>query len=253
MGEEVGFWPKIGQGAILVLPILIVAYAVGLGIEFAFCIAKQEQVNEGFLVSGMLIPLIMPVDVPLWMVAVGTAFAVIIGKECFGGTGMNVLNVALTCRAFLFFAYPTDMSGNKVWVNTGGPETAAVDGHTGETFLAQAANAESGPVEFYVREGTKGGPEAIEASFSDMVMGTIPGSIGETSVIAIAIGAFILLWTGIGSWRIMLSCLLGGIAMSGIFNWVHSAADVSPFLGHGRFHVRSRLHGHRPGNCCPDQ
>lgn len=258
MGEEATFLEKIGKGSILVLPIVIVSYAVGLGIEFAFCIAKQEQVNEGFLVSGMLIPLIMPVDVPLWMVAVGTAFAVIIGKEVFGGTGMNVLNVALTARAFLFFAYPTDMSGNKVWVNTNsGPltsSTAPIDGHSGETLLAQAANATPGLLdqtkeldgqtkqsEVFVNQAgdvigksSEQAGEAVanmNATFMDAVIGTIPGSVGETSVIAIAIGAFVLLWTGIGSWRIMLSCLFGGIFMAGIFNWVYSLADVSPFLG----------------------
>lgn len=228
MGEEVGFWDKIAKGALLVLPIVIVSYAVGLTIEFAFCIAKQEQINEGFLVSGMLIPLVMPVDIPLWMVGVGTAFAVIIGKEVFGGTGMNVLNVALTCRAFLFFAYPTRMSGNEVWVNTNeGPLTSsasAVDGHTGETFLAQAANTKEGSVQFYDTAGQN--YESVEATFSDALIGTIPGSIGETSVIACAIGAFVLLWTGIGSWRIMLSTLLGGIAMAGIFN----AVAVNPFM-----------------------
>lgn len=228
MGEQATFLEKIGQGALLVLPIVLVSYGVGLTIEFAFCIAKQEQINEGFLVSGMLIPLIMPVDVPLWMVAVGTAFAVIIGKEVFGGTGMNVLNVALTCRAFLFFAYPTKMSGNNVWVNTNsGPLTsskAAVDGHTGETFLAQAANTQEGQVQFVNQAGEQ--YKSVEATFMDSVIGTIPGSIGETSVIAIAIGAFVLLWTGIGSWRIMLSTLLGGIAMAGIFN----AVAVNPFM-----------------------
>lgn len=225
MGEEVEFVDKILKGAILVLPIVIVSYVVGLTIEFAFCIAKQEQINEGFLVSGMLIPLVMPMDVPLWMVAVGTAFAVIIGKEVFGGTGMNVLNVALTARAFLFFAYPTEMSGNKVWVNTNdGPLTsseAAIDGHTGETFLAQAANTKEGAVQFVDQAG-----QPVEASFMDALIGTVPGSIGETSVIACLIGAFVLIWTGIGSWRIMFSTLLGGIAMAGIFN----AFAVNPFM-----------------------
>ena len=138
LGE--GFWQKFGFGALKVLPIVVVSYAVGLGIEFIFCGINKHPIQEGFLVSGMLIPLVMPVDVPLWMVAVGTAFAVVIGKEVFGGTGMNVLNVALTARAFLFFAYPTMMSGDKVWVNTSAADgQAVVDGFSGATSLGHAA------------------------------------------------------------------------------------------------------------------
>lgn len=214
IGETASFGEMFLFGMLKVLPLVIVSYGVGLGIEFIFCIAKSHAINEGFLVSGMLIPLCMPVDVPLWMVAVATAFAVVIGKEVFGGTGMNILNVALTARAFLFFAYPTKMSGNKVWVNTA--EGSPVDGFTGETLLAQATST---PVQEFADTAGNTYP-SVQASFMDAVIGFIPGSIGETSVIACLIGAGLLLWTGIGSWRIMLSALAGGVVMGLIFNLV---------------------------------
>jgi len=216
LGE--GLMEKFIFGAIRVLPIVVVSYAVGLGIEFAIAIKNNHSVNEGYLVSGMLIPLVLPSEIPLWMVAVATAFAVIIGKEVFGGTGMNILNPALTARAFLFFAYPTKMSGNAVWI----PQEsgmAGVDGYTGETLLSQAYNAPVG-AEFggvaYDAAGQQYGSlaDTMWASF----WGWIPGSIGETSVFAILIGAAILIFTGIGSWRIMLSFLVGGLTMSMIFN-----------------------------------
>lgn len=211
LGETVTFWDQFLFGAIKVLPIVIVSYVVGLSIEFAFCVIKKHQINEGFLVSGMLIPLIMPIDIPLWMVAVSTAFAVVIGKEVFGGTGMNILNPALTARAFAFFAYPTYMSGDKVWINTATEAgQAVVDGHSGATALGELA----------VTGTTSYSP-------MEMFIGTIPGSIGETSVIAILIGAAILLYTGIGSWRIMLSGLLGATVMGLIFNAVAPYA-ISP-------------------------
>ena len=184
---------------------VVVSYVSGLTVEFIFATMRKHSVNEGFLVSGMLIPLVMPVDVPLWMVAVSTIFAVIFGKEVFGGTGMNIFNPALLARAFLFFAYPKFMSGNEVWINTAGAEgTAVVDGFTGETPLAEAIT---------------GGIHSIP-SFMESFIGTIPGSIGETSALACLIGAAILIYTGIGSWRIMLSVLIGGICMAGIFNAV---------------------------------
>ncbi len=199
---DVTFWDQFLFGAIKVLPLVIVSYAVGLGVEFAFCVIKKHQINEGFLVSGMLIPLIMPVDIPLWMVALSTIFAVVIGKEVFGGTGMNILNPALTARAFAFFAYPAYMSGDKVWINTSTEAgQAVIDGHSGATALGQMAA--TGKTDY---------------SVMDALIGTVPGSIGETSVIAILIGAAILLFTGIGSWKIMLSGLLGAIAMGLIFN-----------------------------------
>jgi len=217
LGQEATFGDIFLFGMLKVLPLVIVSYGVGLGVEFIFCIAKSHAINEGFLVSGMLIPLIMPVDVPLWMVAVATAFAVVIGKEVFGGTGMNILNVALTARAFLFFAYPTKMSGNKVWVNTA--DGSPVDAYTGETLLAQATST---PVEKFTDiSGTM--YAGIDQSFIDSVIGLIPGSVGETSVIACLIGAALLMWTGIGSWRIIFSALLGGAVMGLIFNWVGPA------------------------------
>ncbi len=211
LGETVGFWDQFLFGAVKVLPMVVVSYAVGLGVEFAFCVIKKHQINEGYLVTGMLIPLIMPVDIPLWMVALSCIFAVVIGKEVFGGTGMNILNPALTARAFAFFAYPTYMSGDKVWINTSTQAgQSVVDGYSGATALGDLA--------------VKG-----ETSLQpiDMFLGTIPGSIGETSTVAILIGAVMLLWTGIGSWRIMLSALLGGTAMGLIFNWFAPYA-ISP-------------------------
>ncbi|MGY8987821.1 MAG: NADH:ubiquinone reductase (Na(+)-transporting) subunit B [Flavobacteriales bacterium] len=180
-----------------ILPLIIVSYGVGLGIEFAFAISRGHSVNEGYLVTGMLIPLIMPVDIPLWMLGVSVAFAVIIGKEVFGGTGMNILNPALTARAFLFFAYPSFISGDKVWVNAEG-----VDGFSMATPLADlAANI---PVDM-----------SLVGSF---FIGTIPGSVGETSFIATMIGAAILLISGIASWRTMISVFVGGYIMGLLFN-----------------------------------
>jgi Na+-transporting NADH:ubiquinone oxidoreductase subunit B len=216
-GLAEGLMDKMMFGAIKVLPIVIVSYGVGLGIEFLFGIIKNHSINEGYLVSGMLIPLCLPTEVPLWMVAVATAFAVVIGKEVFGGTGMNILNPALTARAFLFFAYPTKMSGNAVWIPTEG--IATVDGYTGETLLSQAYNADKG-VDFGSLAYDAGGQQygSITDTMWASFWGWIPGSIGETSAFAILIGAVILLATGIGSWRIMLSFLIGGLAMSGLFN-----------------------------------
>jgi Na+-transporting NADH:ubiquinone oxidoreductase subunit B len=190
-------------GAIKVMPIVILSYAVGLGVEFTFAIIRKHQVNEGFLVTGMLIPLILPVDIPLWMVAIATIFAVVIGKEVFGGTGMNILNPALTARVFLFFAYPTKMSGTDVWVNTQVQKgQQVVDGFSGATPLGDAASGFSDKI------------PGVWQSF----VGIIPGSIGETSALACLIGAAILIYTGIGSWRIILSVFVGGFVMATIFN-----------------------------------
>lgn len=203
LGTDASFTDNFLFGASKVLPLVIVSYVSGLTVEFIFAIVRKHQVNEGFLVSGMLIPLVMPVDVPLWMVAVSTVFAVIIGKEVFGGTGMNILNPALTARAFLFFAYPTKMSGNEVWVNTSRPEgQPLVDGYSGATPLGDAA---------------AGFGDKIPGIWESFI-GTIPGSVGETSALACLIGALILLYTGIGSWRIILSVFAGGFVMAAIFN-----------------------------------
>ncbi len=202
-------------GAIKVLPIVIVSYISGLTVEFIFAIIRKHTINEGFLVSGMLIPLVMPVDVPLWMVAVSTVFAVIIGKEVFGGTGMNILNPALTARAFLFFAYPTKISGNEVWINTSSEDgKKVVDAYSGATPLGDAAAGLADKI------------PGIWESF----IGIIPGSIGETSALACLIGAAILLYTGIGSWRIMLSVFAGGYIMALIFNLfgLNTLMQISP-------------------------
>ena len=199
IGESFTLMSAFTFGALKMLPLIIVSYAVGLGIEFAFAILRGHSVNEGYLVTGMLIPMVMPIDVPLWMLAVSVVFAVIIGKEVFGGTGMNILNPALTARAFLFFAYPSFMSGDKVWVNTDG---GAVDGFSGATPLADlAANI---PLDM-----------SLIGSFFN---GTIAGSVGETSFVAIMIGAVILLVTGIASWRTMISVFAGGFIMGLLFN-----------------------------------
>ena len=216
-GLDWGFWNIVLYGLVKVLPLYIVAYLVGLGIEFVSAQIQGHEVNEGYLVSGMLIPLIVPVDVPLWMLAIAVAFAVIIGKEVFGGTGMNIWNPALLTRAFLFFSYPSRMSGETVW--TGGvtrymaegqawwPGNGLVDGFSGATPLANPTLAN------------------LEPQFMDMVLGTIPGSVGETSVIAILIGAFILIWTGVASWKIMLSSVVGGLAI-GYLGYAVGATDL---------------------------
>lgn len=190
-------------GFLAILPKILVSYIVGLGIEFAWAQWKDEEIQEGFLVSGILIPLIVPVNCPLWILAIAVAFAVIIGKEIFGGTGMNIFNPALLCRAFLFFAYPTKMSGDQVWVANEsilGFGNTLPDGFTAATPLGQ------------IGQGAD-----VTASLSDMIFGFIPGSIGETSVIAIALGAILLLWTGIASWKTMLSVFVGGGLMACCF------------------------------------
>ena len=212
---------KLIVGAIKVIPLIVVSYGTGLGIEFVIAGMNGHSINEGFLVSGMLIPLIMPVDVPLWMVAVATAFAVLIAKEVFGGTGMNILNVALTARAFLFFAYPKQMSG-EIWIHdvmaskTGG---LLADGYTGATALGHLANTVGQPVNGEISSGVMsmfadGGMFSLMNCF----IGSIPGSVAETSALAALIGAAILIWTGIGSWRIISSFIVGGLVMGVIFN-----------------------------------
>ena len=207
-GVTGSFIELFAYGFLAVLPKIIVSYVVGLGIEFVVAQWKNEEIQEGFLVSGILIPMIVPVDCPLWTLAVATAFSVIFAKEVFGGTGMNVFNVALITRAFLFFAYPTKMSGDSVWIPGDtifglGGETF-VDGFSGATALGVASTATD--------------PNGYLPFSWDMVTGLIPGSIGETSVIAIALGAILLLWTGIASWKTMFSVFVGGAFMGWIFN-----------------------------------
>ena len=306
-----GFWDKVGAGLIRVLPFVAVSYGVGLGIEFIFCVKNQHGIHEGFLVSGMLIPLIMPAETPLWMVGVATAFAVVIGKEVFGGTGMNILNVALVARAFVFFAYPASIIGDEVWIprhfdddkvvmayyeeasmetgvegfvknatvlNIDGEKVGeikdyklvdGVDAYTGATSLAHAAltskmqkqiNSNEEAIESNkeliaqmegkslsetdqgILDQIKGDVEEktqeIEVlkeaqqisigkvtSMEDSFIGFEPGSIGETSVVAILLGAILLILTGIGSWQIMFSMVIGGLAMGYLLN----AADMNPF------------------------
>ena len=201
--EQASFFSIFFYGFLAVLPKILVSYIVGLGIEFAWAQWKGEEIQEGYLVSGIIIPLIVPVNCPLWILAIACAFAVIFAKEIFGGTGMNIFNVALVARAFLFFSYPQKMSGDTVWVASEkifGLGYNLPDGFTAATPLAQIGQ----------------GGQAT-ASLCDMITGFIPGSIGETSVIAIAIGAFILLWTGIASWKTMLSVFIGGAAMAFVF------------------------------------
>ena len=197
-GETFSTFDAFLHGSYKILPMIAVSYIVGLGIEFAFAVFRGHQVNEGYLVTGLLIPMIMPVDIPLWMVGVSVAFAVLIGKEAFGGTGMNILNPALTARAFAFFAYPTYMSGNQVWVS----EASNVDGVSGETILGMLAAGNS--------------PE--QYSVIEMFIGSIPGSIAETSTLMVLIGAAILIYTGVGSWRIMVGSIIGAAVTGFLFN-----------------------------------
>ena len=219
--DTVGIFDIILTGALVVLPLVVVSYASGLFVEFIFCIRNGHAIQEGFLVSGMLIPLIMPADVPLWMVALATIFAVIIGKEVFGGTGMNILNVALTARAFLFFAYPTKMSGDKVWI-TGYEDMKnagdLVDGSSGATALGDLASTIKTVDPEVSSSVAKSVAEGGSFDFMNAFLGFIPGSVGETSALMCLIGGALLLWTGIASWRIMISFFAGGFIMAFILN-----------------------------------
>ena len=208
--SSTGFLEIFLYGLIKVLPVIAVSYIVGLGIEFVFAQKRGHGIHEGFLVSGILIPMVMPIETPLWMIAVATAFAVILGKEVFGGTGMNIWNPALIARAFLFFAYPAQMSGESVWVSLKDSDKL-VDGFSGATPMAQAA---AGNID--------------NISVADAFFGFIPGSIGETSTLAILLGAIILIVTGIGSWKIMVSVIAGGSVMGLILNAVSGSAGLSP-------------------------
>lgn len=226
---QTGFWMTFLFGFLAVLPKIIVSYVVGLGIEFAVAQMRGHEIQEGFLVSGILIPMIVPIDTPLWMIAVATAFAVIFAKEVFGGTGMNVFNVALITRAFLFFAYPSKMSGDSVFVRTsdtfGLGAGQVVEGFSGATPLGQVATytAANGDLTLVNILGEK-------ISTLDSFLGLIPGSIGETSTLAILIGAAILLFTGIANWRIMFSVFVGGLFMGYIANLFASPTYPGSFL-----------------------
>ena len=202
------FWSmeNFSLGAWKVLPLVLISYGVGLGVEFLFAVIKGHEVEEGFLVTGMLVPLIVPIDIPLWMLTVAVIFGVVIGKEVFGGTGMNILNPALTIRAFLFFAYPTWMSGDKVWVSGAVESIGQPDAISGETILGSLAQGNS-----------------VGYDIMDMFYGFIPGSVGETSTLLILLGGLFLIFTKIGSWRIMLSSVLGALGMGLIFNGIISA------------------------------
>lgn len=211
VGLDASFFTKFFYGLLAVLPQIVVSYVVGLGIEFAVAQIKKEEVSEGFLVTGILIPMIVPVDTPLWMIAVATAFAVVFAKEVFGGTGYNIFNVALIARAFLFFSYPSKMSGDQVWVRTadtfGMGKGSVIDAYSGATPLGQIATSDAASFGEFTFRGITGQPLSI----SDMFFGFIPGSVGETSTLAILLGALLLIVTDVGSWKTMLSVFLGGL------------------------------------------
>ena len=222
LGQESSFWPTFFYGFLSVLPQIVVSYAVGLGIEFIIAQLKHEEIQEGFLVTGILIPMIIPVETPLWMIAVATAFAVVFAKEVFGGTGYNVFNVALITRAFLFFSHPAAMSGDSVWVRLGstfglGGEGKVVDGFTGATPLGQIAAGNVADI-----HNTLGNP----LTDWDAFLGFLPGSVGEVSTLAILIGACILIFTGIASYKIMVSGVVGVIAMASLFNAIGTTAAM---------------------------
>lgn len=216
VGDPTNVLACIVHGALYYLPVVVVTLAVGGAIEAAFSIVRKHDINEGFLVTWMLFPLILPPTIPLWQVGAGIAFGVLVGKEIFGGTGMNVLNPALTARAFLFFAYPAEISGDKVWIAA----NTSTDGYSGATFLAQGA--EGGLPE--ILGGTQGG-----ITWMDAFLGTIPGSMGETSALACLIGAVILLVTRVASWRIILAATLGSFLAAGGLNLI--ASETNPLLG----------------------
>jgi Na+-transporting NADH:ubiquinone oxidoreductase subunit B len=210
LGETFWTWDNLVIGLWKVLPLVVVSYGVGLLIEFIFAVIKGHEVEEGYLVTGMLVPLIVPIDLPLWMLAVAVAFGVVIGKEVFGGTGMNILNPALTIRAFLFFAYPTWMSGDKVWVHGAVERAGTADAISGETILGSYAQNQE-----------------VVYNYADMFFGLIPGSVGETSKLLIIFGALFLIFTKVGSWRIILSTVTGALAMGLIFNSVVDAGLIT--------------------------
>lgn len=228
-GESLSLLPVIITGLKYVLPLILVSYTVGGLIEGAFALVRRHEINEGFLVSGLLFPLTCPPDLPLWMVAMGIIFGVVVGKEVFGGTGRNFLNPALTARAFVFFAYPGQISGD-VWVGLREAKEKMVSGFSGATPLSVIGQSAA---------GTSPTQDLIEAgyTFKNMVIGLMPGSVGETSLICVLIGAFILIVTGIGSWRIMLGSLIGLLTMTTIFNMFASETTVAFFNLPAHWHM----------------
>jgi len=230
-GEAAEFMDKFLVGLKVVLPIVVVSYAAGLGTEFIFATIRRHDVNEGFLVTGMLIPLVLPPTVPLWQVALGTVFAVVIAKEVFGGTGYNILNVALTARAFLYFAYPSELSGD-VWTYLG--DKTPIEGFSGATALSIAAENGAKDSTVSVVEGMSNSWSAGLFDPANLTMGLIPGSIGETSVIMALIGALILVITRVGSWKIMVSCVLGTLFAGYLFNLIGAN---NYFLMPGYYHI----------------
>lgn len=220
-GLNWGFWPIVGYGIVKILPLYLVTYIVGLGIEFASAQIRGHEVNEGYLVTGFILPLIVPVDVPLWMLALATAFAVIIGKEVFGGTGMNIWNPALIARAFLFFSYPSKMSGDSVWV--GGVARYAAEGKAWATAGNGLVDGFSGATP--LANASLDGLAEHGYSALNMFLGNIPGSVGETCVIAILLGALILIFTGVASWKVMLSSVAGGLLV-GWLGYIGGATDL---------------------------
>ena len=209
-------WDNFWLGFITVMPLVVVSYGVGLAIEFVFAVIKGHEVEEGYLVTGMLVPLIVPVDTPLWMLAVAVAFGVVIGKEVFGGTGMNILNPALTIRAFLFFAYPTWMSGDKVWVHGAVERAGTADAISGETILGYLAQGNTSEM-------------FQKYDLAEMFYGFIPGSVGETSTLLILLGGLFLIFSKIASWRIMVSAVIGALSMGLIFNGIVDAGLIPEY------------------------
>ena len=224
-GSSVSFLEKIIFGSKVVLPVVLVSYTAGGIVEVIFSTIRRHPINEGFLVTGMLIPLIMPPGIPLWQVALATVFAITVAKEVFGGTGMNILNVALTARVFLYFGFPSDISGD-VWTYYGNDDQELISGYSGATPLYLGAstvdNVDSNSLAYLLDEYSETINQTEFYSFQNMFLGAIPGSIGETSTLMCLIGAFILIFTGVGSWRIMLSVFLGAYCMGFLFNLIGS-------------------------------
>ncbi len=224
-GSSVSFLEKIIFGSKVVLPVVLVSYTAGGIVEVIFSTIRRHPINEGFLVTGMLIPLIMPPGIPLWQVALATVFATTVAKEVFGGTGMNILNVALTARVFLYFGFPSDISGD-VWTYYGNDNQELISGYSGATPLYLGAstvdNVDSNSLAYLLDEYSEAINQTDFYSFQNMFLGAIPGSIGETSTFMCLIGAFILIFTGVGSWRIMLSVFLGAYCMGFLFNLIGS-------------------------------